>query len=331
MSFLSKSNLSMRRVSKIISSNPLGNGKFKTNLNPSFSYNFSPKSLLSSSSSRIATNNLFQVKRSSLFSTRIFNFSVSSILRSFSLQKQQPIKPPSISFDEGVKWVASKPVQYKEVPLFNLSNEQVGTIKLKRDIFEVPIRTDIIHRVVVWQLAKRRKGVAKAKNRAEVRGGGRKPRPQKKTGRARVGSIRSPLFRGGGVTFPPRPRSYYFPLQKKVRKFGLKCALSARLAQGKLIIVDNFELPTLKTRNLNEIIERNNWQSSLIFDASPNTNLIKAGSSLPTVDVFTKGLNVYSILLRDKLILTRSAVEFLEKQLTIENPYKLVGDEEQLN
>lgn len=97
-------------------------------------------------------------------------------------------------------------VQYKEVPLFNLSNEQVGTIKLKRDIFEVPIRTDIIHRVVVWQLAKRRKGVAKAKNRAEVRGGGRKPRPQKKTGRARVGSIRSPLFRGGGVTFPPRPR-----------------------------------------------------------------------------------------------------------------------------
>jgi large subunit ribosomal protein L4 len=239
-------------------------------------------------------------------------------------------KPPQVKLEhleEGVTYVAPTYVKYKEIPVINLANEEVENIQILRSFVEAPIRTDILHRVVVWQLAKRRQGTHYAKNRAEVRGGGRKPWKQKGTGRARAGSIRSPLWKGGGVTFPPRQRDYYYPLPRKVRAFGLKSAVSARLAQGRLIVVSDFELENHKTKNLAEILKKNGWENALIVDdLLANKNLRLAGLSLPTCDIIHwKGLNVYSILLRDKLIITKSCLQSIEKRfIRLEtNPFPL--------
>jgi len=199
----------------------------------------------------------------------------------------------------------------------NLDNKDVGDIDLMDEVFGVAVRADILGRMVNWQLAKRRAGTHKTKERGEVRGTTAKPFRQKGTGRARQGSVRSPLLRGGGVTFGPRPRSHAFGLPKKVRRLALKSALSAKQADGKLVVVDEVQLDSPKTKALVERIAGFGWASALIIGgAAIDENFVRAAANIPAVDVLPQqGINVYDILRRDTLVLTRDAVRHLEERL----------------
>ena len=198
----------------------------------------------------------------------------------------------------------------------NLDNQEVGDIDLAEEVFGLPIRRDILARVVNWQLAKRRAGTHKTKGISEIQGTTRKPYKQKGTGRARQGSLRSPQFRGGAVIFGPVVRSHEFGLQKKVRRLGLKTALSAKQAEGKLVVVDEARLDDAKTKALRSRFEALGWGSVLIIDGAVNESFARAARNLPKVDVLPEqGANVYDILRRDTLVLTRAAVQQLEARL----------------
>jgi len=199
----------------------------------------------------------------------------------------------------------------------NLDNEEVGEIELADEIFGLPIRRDILARVVNWQLAKRRAGTHKTKGISEIRGTTKKPYKQKGTGRARQGSLRSPQFRGGGRIFGPVVRSHAFDLQKKVRRLGLKIALSAKQDEGKLVVIDTAHVGEAKTKVLRARLAALGWNSALIIDGSAvEENFARATRNLPRVDVLPQqGANVYDILRRDTLVLTREAVRHLEARL----------------
>jgi len=198
----------------------------------------------------------------------------------------------------------------------NLDNEEVGDIELAEEVFGLPVRRDILARVVNWQLAKRRAGTHKTKGVSEISGTTKKPYKQKGTGRARQGSLRSPQFRGGAVIFGPVVRSHEFDLQKKVRRLGLKTALSAKQAEGKLIVIDAARLDEAKTKALRARLDAFGWESVLIIDGAVNENFARAARNLPKVDVLPEqGANVYDILRRDTLVLTRDAVTQLEARL----------------
>jgi len=199
----------------------------------------------------------------------------------------------------------------------NLDNEEVGDIELADEVFRVPIRRDILARVVNWQLAKRRAGTHKAKGISEIRGTTKKPYKQKGTGRARQGSLRSPQFRGGARIFGPVVRSHAFDLQKKVRRLGLKIALSAKQDEGKLVVIDAAHLTQPKTKVLRSRLATLGWDSVLIIDGTVvDEGLARAARNLPRVDVLPQqGANVYDILRRDTLVLTREAVRHLETRL----------------
>ena len=195
---------------------------------------------------------------------------------------------------------------------------KVGTVKvdLPAEIFDVAVNIPLIHQVVVAQQAAARQGTHATKTRGEVRGGGKKPYKQKGTGRARQGSLRSPQFRGGAVIFGPVVRSHEFGLQKKVRKLGLKTALSAKQAEGKLVVVEEARLDEAKTKALRGRFEALGWGSVLIIDGAVNESFARAARNLPKVDVLPEqGANVYDILRRDTLVLTRAAVQQLEARL----------------
>jgi large subunit ribosomal protein L4 len=199
----------------------------------------------------------------------------------------------------------------------NLDNEEVGEIELADEVFAVPIRRDILARVVNWQLAKSRAGTHKTKGISEIQGTTRKPYKQKGTGRARQGSLRSPQFRGGATIFGPVVRSHEFSLQKKVRKLGLKTALSAKQGEGKLVVIDSALLGEAKTKALRGRFEALGWDSVLIIAGQAiDENFSRAARNLPRVDVLPQqGANVYDILRRDTLVLTREAVQHLEARL----------------
>jgi len=198
----------------------------------------------------------------------------------------------------------------------NLDNKEVGDIDLADEVFGLPVRGDILARVVNWQLAKRRAGTHKTKGISEISGTTKKPYKQKGTGRARQGSLRSPQFRGGAVIFGPVVRSHELGLQKKVRKLGLKTALSAKQADGKLVVIDAASIGEAKTKALRRQFETLGWESVLIIDGAVDEGFAKAARNLPKVDVLPSvGANVYDILRRDTLVLTRAAVEQLEARL----------------
>ena len=199
----------------------------------------------------------------------------------------------------------------------NLDNQEVGDIELADDVFGLPVRGDILARVVNWQLAKRRSGTHKAKGISEISGTTKKPYKQKGTGRARQGSTRSPQFRGGAVIFGPVVRSHEFDLQKKVRRLGLKTALSAKQAEGKLIVIDAATTAEAKTKALRARFDALGWDSVLIIDGTTlDEGFARAARNLPKVDVLPQqGANVYDILRRDTLVLTRDAVQHLEARL----------------
>jgi large subunit ribosomal protein L4 len=199
----------------------------------------------------------------------------------------------------------------------NIDNQEVGDIELADEIFGVPIRRDILARVVNWQLARRRAGTHKAKGISEIRGTTKKPYKQKGTGRARQGSLRSPQFRGGARIFGPLVRSHAFDLQKKVRRLGLKIALSAKQDEGKLVVIDTAHIDEGKTKALRARLAALGGDSVLIIDGSVvEENFARATRNLPRVDVLPQqGANVYDILRRDTLVLTREAVRQLEARL----------------
>ncbi|HEY7990211.1 MAG TPA: 50S ribosomal protein L4 [Stellaceae bacterium] len=204
-----------------------------------------------------------------------------------------------------------------KLAVMNLENKGAGEIELADEIFGLPVRKDILARMVNWQLAKRRAGTHKAKQIGDIQGTTKKPWKQKGTGRARQGSLRSPQFRGGAVIFGPVVRSHEFDLQKKVRRLALKTALSAKQAEGKLVVLDTAKAAAGKTKALAAQFKKLGWESVLIIDGPElDANFAKAARNLPKVDVLPQqGANVYDILRRDTLVLTRSAVEHLEARL----------------
>lgn len=204
------------------------------------------------------------------------------------------------------------------IPVTNFHNEDKGFMVLAGDVFDVPIRKDIVHRVVLWQLAKRQQGTHSTKTISEVSGTGRKPWRQKGTGRARHGTLRGPQFRGGCVMHGPKPRSHAIKLNKKVRRLGLKIALTARAAEGKLLVFEDLEVPNHKTKNIvNYVKQMENSKKLLLVDGDPiNEKLKLATQNLHYVNVLPSiGLNVYSILLHDTLVMSRDAINKIVERM----------------
>lgn len=199
----------------------------------------------------------------------------------------------------------------------NLENKDVGEIDLIETVFGVTPRRDILTRTVNWQLAKRRSGNHKAKGISEISGTTKKPWAQKGTGRARQGSLRSPQFRKGAVIFGPVVRDHSHDLSKKVRKLAICMALSSKQADGKLIILDSAKIDSHKTKALAAKFAKLGLASALIIDgANLDANFAKAARNLPHIDVLPEqGANVYDILRRDVLVLTKNAVEQLQERL----------------
>lgn len=199
----------------------------------------------------------------------------------------------------------------------NLNNDDVGEIELSDDVFALPVRTDLLARMVNYQLAKRRAGTHKTKGISEISGSTKRPWRQKGTGRARQGSTRSPQWRGGATIFGPVVRDHAHDLTKKVRKLALRTALSAKVAEGKLIVLDAAATDSHKTKELAASLAKLGLSSALIIDgANLNENFVRASNNIPLIDVLPEqGANVYDILRRDTLVLTRNAVEQLEARL----------------
>jgi large subunit ribosomal protein L4 len=203
------------------------------------------------------------------------------------------------------------------IDVYSAEKQKVGELTLSEDIFGAEIKPYLLHEVVVWQLARRRKGTASTKTRAEVRGGGRKPWRQKGTGRARVGTRRSPVWRGGGAVFGPKPRDYGYTLPKKVRKAALKVALSDKLREEKLLVMRDFGLSEIKTKAFAEVLGRFESENALVIIPGQDEVLEKSSRNLPRVKVLrAEGLNVYDILKYDRLVLLEPAVGMIEEALS---------------
>ena len=197
--------------------------------------------------------------------------------------------------------------------VYNIGNQKVSDIELDDQIFNAKINRTLFYDVVRMDLASQRKGAAATKNRTLVRGGGAKPWRQKGTGRARAGTRRSPLWRGGGTIFGPMPRDYSFSLPKKVKRAALRAALSLKRQEGKLILLDNFPLEGFKTRQVLEVLKKFQVEDALIVTNEKNTILERSARNLPKIRVLhCEGLNVYDILNHEHLILLSPALQRIQ-------------------
>lgn len=202
------------------------------------------------------------------------------------------------------------------VDIYNIQKEKVGELDLKDDIFGVEVRGDVLHEVVTWQRACRRSGCACTKTRGEVSGGGRKPWRQKGTGRARSGSNRSPVWKGGGTIFGPRPRSYAYTLPKKVRRLALKMALSSKLENGQLVILEGYPHSAPKTKDFVAVLKSFELSKALFISPEENRALELSARNVPGVQVMLPmGLNVYDVLKYDYLVLFSPALAAIEERL----------------
>ena len=202
------------------------------------------------------------------------------------------------------------------VDVKNLKGKKVATIDLVENIFNVPVKSSVLHEVVTMQLANRRSGTASVKHRSDVKGSSRKLFRQKGTGRARRGDIKAPLLRGGGVVFGPDGRRYAFKAPKKVRKLALKMALSSKLQADELIVLDKFELKQIKTKDVVELLKGLNLTNALIVTAEKNENLELSSRNVPDIKVLrSEGLNVYDILKYKTLILLEPVIKNIEGRL----------------
>ena len=201
--------------------------------------------------------------------------------------------------------------------VIDMANKKKGTIDLDDEIFAIQIRKDLIARTVKWQLNKRQSGNHNTKERGNVNGSKSKPFRQKGTGRARQGTTRAPQMRGGGIVFGPHVRSHKTKLQKKVRRLALKSALSMKHAEGKLVVLEDAKSKSPKTVELVKSLKRLKWGDALVIDGpEPDANFTMATRNIVGLDILpSSGANVYDILRRDKLILTRDAVTHLTERL----------------
>ncbi|GAB6085497.1 50S ribosomal protein L4 [Alkaliphilus crotonatoxidans] len=202
-----------------------------------------------------------------------------------------------------------------KVAVFNISGQQVSEMELNDNVFGVKVNEHVLYEVVKNQLANKRQGTQSALTRSEVRGGGRKPWRQKGTGRARHGTIRSPLWSGGGVVFAPKPRDYRYTLPKKVRRLAMKSALTSKVNSNELIVLDELQLTTPKTKDMANILKNLKVdKKALIVMAEKNEAVIKSANNIPGVETtLVNTLNVYDILKYDKFIITKDAVEKVEE------------------
>lgn len=202
------------------------------------------------------------------------------------------------------------------VDVKNIKGKKVKTIDLVENIFNVAVKSTVLHEVVTMQLANRRAGSASVKHRSDVKGSSRKLFRQKGTGRARRGNIKSPLLRGGGVVFGPDGRSYVFRVPKKVRKLALKMALSSKLQANELMVLDKFELKQIKTKDFVNLLNGLKLTNALIVTAEKNENLELSSRNVPDIKVLrSEGLNVYDILKYKTLILLEPVVKNIEGRL----------------
>jgi large subunit ribosomal protein L4 len=201
-----------------------------------------------------------------------------------------------------------------KVAVYNMEGKEVDSIELNDSIFGVEINEHLVHMAVLQQLANNRQGTQKAKTRSEVRGGGRKPWRQKGTGHARQGSTRSPQWTGGGVVFAPVPRDYSFKLNKKEKRAALKSVLTSKVADGKLVVVDELKLDEIKTKKFVEVMNNLKVEKALFVLNDMDANVIASASNIPAVKTAqTNELNVFDALKYDTVVLTKAAVATIEE------------------
>ena len=200
------------------------------------------------------------------------------------------------------------------VSVYNMEGNEVGTLELNDAVFGVEVNEHLVHLAVVAQLANKRQGTQKAKTRSEVSGGGRKPWRQKGTGHARQGSTRAPQWKGGGVVFAPTPRDYTIRLNKKEKRAALCSALSSKVAESQIIVLDEFKLDEIKTKKFVEVMNNLKASKALVVLEGENKNVVLSGRNIPTVKVTaTNEINTYDVLKYETLVVTKAAVEKLEE------------------
>jgi large subunit ribosomal protein L4 len=202
------------------------------------------------------------------------------------------------------------------VDVYDIERNVIGQLELSESIFAVPVKPHVMHEVVLYQLAKRRAGTAKTKGRSEVSGGGKKPWRQKGTGRARAGTSRSPIWRGGGTIHGPQPRSYEMRVPKKVRRLALKMALSQKLLDQGLTVLDKLELERIKTKDFAAILDRFELGKTLLVLSRQDEKVEKSARNLSQVKILrSEGLNVYDLLDYHDVLLTQESVGKIEETL----------------
>jgi large subunit ribosomal protein L4 len=202
------------------------------------------------------------------------------------------------------------------IDVHNIEGKPVAQVELPDEVFNVPVKTHVLHEVVTMQLANRRSANPKVKHRGDVAGSTRKLYKQKGTGRARRGDIKSPLLRGGGVIFGPDGRKYAYQVPKKVRQLALKMALSSKLQEKALVVLDGFDLAEIKTRAFVSAMGALKLKSALIVTETKNETLERSSRNVPAVKVLrSEGLNVYDVLKYDTLVLLQPAIKTIEGRL----------------
>ena len=198
--------------------------------------------------------------------------------------------------------------------LYNIKAEKVGEIELNDLVFGIEANNEAMHTMVVNYLANQRQGTQSTKTRTEVRGGGRKPWRQKGTGRARQGSIRAPQWTGGGVALGPKPRSYRFTVNKKLRRLALKSALSTKVAENEIIVIDELKLDSFKTKEMAAILKAFEADNALVVTAGKDDNVVRSAANIPGIETsMAENLNVYDVLKHSKFIVTKDAVSKIEE------------------
>ncbi len=200
------------------------------------------------------------------------------------------------------------------VSVYNIEGKEVGSIELNDAVFGVEVNEHHVHMAVVNQLANNRQGTLSAKTRSEVSGGGRKPWRQKGTGHARQGSTRAPQWTGGGIEFAPKPRAYSFKMNKKEKRIALLSALSSKVAESKIVVLDEFKLDEIKTKKFVEVMNNLKVENALVVLEGENKNVVLSGRNIPSVKVTaTNEINTYDVLKYTTLVVTKAAVEKLEE------------------
>ena len=200
------------------------------------------------------------------------------------------------------------------VSVYNIEGKEVGSIELNDAVFGVEVNEHLVHMAVVNQLANNRQGTQSAKTRSEVSGGGRKPWRPKGTGHARQGSTRAPQWTGGGIVFAPKPRDYSFKMNKKEKRIALLSALSSKVAESKIVVLDEFKLDEIKTKKFVEVMNNLKVENALVVLEGENKNVVLSGRNIPSVKVTaTNEINTYDVLKYTTLVVTKAAVEKLEE------------------